>query len=855
MIRINRNRFIGCPDAVYVQSLLVSEFRDNEIVDCPGIGLNYGGMFWVTENNQITGNVFINCSLAINGSQTESDDLLNNRFIDCGTGAYFYMMGEMLLHNNTFINSVVAGIDLHSSCGGNTLYENWFINNTLHARDGGSQYWYKDGRGNYWSGLVGFYDNNADGIYDKPYWLDGNSVDRYPLVGLPGCRINEPATLGDLPERTVFVGEWMNITFQASDPDDDDLYFEVSTDPGITFSLDRTTGEFSYLAAAQDVGLIDVGVSVTDNNGSRDEGEFSLEVLFRNLPPEVEQIPDMSALPGARKLHQLRFSDPNGDKVSVSVESTETPFSVQINSHYQVSFMAIPGQEGDYRVVLNFSDNNGSFTRVAFRIVILHSNRAPVIVNIEDQKVAFGKEFTYQVVVIEDDPDTLTYSLQFSGSGQASIGGSGLIRIVPVNRDIGNRTVVVEVDDNNGSQVSETFTLWTYVDNRPPVVPENMRVRVEAGDVMKVHFDVSDPEGNAIFIFPNDEMPAWVEVREDDLSMILRPRMEHIGDHDFKLTFLDRDNLGGTMNVDVIVVGTEFPTWPLPGRIDMDERETLVLDLDPGYPGNGTVWYRFDDLRDFMDRAGSRLSISPEDGDEGEYLIGISYGIINGSEVDPRTLRIVVHRNLSSFWFGVILVPDREAYDLGSVIGASCEWGGYNGTITLKWVWEVEGSVYSRVEGDMSSVRVNFSGTWNLTLLLEGNEAPLYSKSFRIRGDDDDDDDDVRFYGSGAPSWAVALVIILIILVLSVGGSLFYIKFRKLYHEWDQDKVGMNTGGPAEVYTLRMPPSMMGSEEFDIASNSGNDYTEGDGLTPHDASYLRGEEVPEKSSQAGFRQG
>ncbi|MBN1389179.1 MAG: right-handed parallel beta-helix repeat-containing protein [Candidatus Thermoplasmatota archaeon] len=835
VMRINRNRFINCSDAIYVRYMMTSEFRENEIVDCPGIGLDYGGMFWVTENNQITGNVFINCSLAINGSSTESDDLLDNSFENCDTGVVLKNMGSMLLHNNTFLNTSSTGIYLHSTCGSNTLYENLFINNSVHAMDGGSQYWYKDQRGNYWSDLVGFFDNNGDGIYDKPYWIDGDSVDQYPLSGLPGQRINQPINMGPLEDRSVFVGEWVNLTFEAHDPDGDEPFFEVRTDPRTDFYLDPATGRFEYPAVPEDVGFIDVEVNVTDNNGSMDAGQFRIVVTFRNLPPVVEPIPTFSIYPGETRRHQLNFSDPNGDEVSVRVESTETPFSLGIDRYFILSFMPYLGQEGDYRAVLNFSDNNGTFTLVGIRIVVLHVNKAPEIMPISDMEAEPGQEFTYQVVVIEDDPDILIFSLNYSGMGDASIDQTGWIRITPDDVDIGIQTVTVEVDDNNGSVVSETFSLSVYIKNHAPVVPDNMVIRVEAGDLMTVLFDVHDPDDEKVFVLPDEDMPEWVKVNEDDLSMHLAPTMDDMGSHDFTIRFMDDEYLGVNMEVLLKVEGTMFPEWHHPPSYILYEREILLLDMGFGYDKNGTPWYRVNGLNDFLSLEGSKLCVSPVDGDSAEYHLDISYGVVNGTSAGPEEMLLIVDRNLSTFWFEVHLEPDREVYEKGESAAASCVFGGYDGGIEVHWVWESGDLVFERCSGGYSLVYLNMSGEWFLYLLMDGEEQPLYSKSFMVSGEKKEE--------NAFPWFRMIMIIVALLIVSLILLSITKRVIKKVRSDLEESMRPANDDDLLpEGY--KSAPRLTYHNEEQFVESSDNDYTAVDESAPHDALDGRGEESP-----------
>ena len=684
------------------------------------------------------------------------------------------------------------------------------------------------------------------GIHDVEPRIEIGGMDSTQLALAPGQRSNRPITLEPIADRSVFVGEWLNLTFEAFDPDGDEPYFEVNTIPAVDLSLHNSSGEFSYLAVPEDVGVIRIIVTVTDNNGSIDQDEFQMEVQFRNYPPEVEPIPTMTTQAEVKKIYQLKVTDPNGDEIAVKVESSSAAFPLSINNYLQLSFLPRRGDEGEYKVVLNFTDNNGTFTLAGFRIVVLHSNRPPMILNIRDRSVEFGQELLFQVMVIEQDPDILSFNVSYSGVGEASINESGWLRIVPDEADIGNTTVKVFVDDNNGSVVSESFTLNVIVVNHPPDVPSGMVVKAEAGDRMMVYFDIKDPNGEKVYVFPNESQPEWAVIHEASLSMLLTPERKDIGTHRFTIRFMDDEFEGGNMEVVINVVGTKFPDWTYPKTYEMMERETVTFDLDIGYSKNGTPWHMVSGLKDFMSLKDTKLRISPLDGDNGEHVLWISYGITNGTDAKPQELRIVVHRNLSGFWHVAGMEPDKESYIAGDTIVATCDWGGYGSPLTLRWEWVVEGSVYSYGTGTSSAVTVNFTGSWHLYLYLEGVETPLFAKDFQVKKPKDD---------SKGITWGMLLVaaaVLLLVAAVLVFGYMTARKLVKKYREAIEPPVQNEIVLPQG---FRSPPLLNAEMPPQFVGYSGNDYTEGGELTPHDASDVRGEKGPQESAQAGFGQG
>jgi parallel beta-helix repeat protein len=101
---------------------------------------------------------------------------------------------EMLCNNNTINENIVifnglTGITIDMS-NWNKIFLNCIANNSLNARDDGSENQWDNGKkGNYWGQTLNYnpVDANGDGISDIPYNITGSagSQDRFPLIKCP----------------------------------------------------------------------------------------------------------------------------------------------------------------------------------------------------------------------------------------------------------------------------------------------------------------------------------------------------------------------------------------------------------------------------------------------------------------------------------------------------------------------------------------------------------------------------------------------------------------------------------------------------------------------------------------------
>jgi len=221
---------------VYLENSANSFVTENTIANNEGIGVYLRDSGFTPNNYFVAGNTIsknaagIGSELSINVSITENK-IMNNS--DCGVWFYegrvsvnnniianngrgIYISGAdgSTLKENLIVSSDSYGIILHSdfsnvisnnlldnSIGmsleglGNNIYQNNFIRNTKQTESFNltnildSSY---PSGGNYWSDCNGTdlyggsYQNltGCDGIDDTPYFIDANSIDNYPLMGM-----------------------------------------------------------------------------------------------------------------------------------------------------------------------------------------------------------------------------------------------------------------------------------------------------------------------------------------------------------------------------------------------------------------------------------------------------------------------------------------------------------------------------------------------------------------------------------------------------------------------------------------------------------------------------------------------
>lgn len=244
---------------------LVYGFGDIDFIAQNGIQYSEGATGLI-QNNEIYGNLYTPSSWAATGilpfNAGPNLKIINNKIHNNGWGGIYAIgVGEnfeisnnhiydnlgdaIILYGGSFENSVIKGntiegndygiwIDSGISSSLN-ITENLFDNKEQNASDE-SNYFYDNGtKGNYWSDYLGF-DMDGDGIGEKPYDIDTDSKDRYPLTNnLLSSKVNFVEADKDYYKSGDVLSIQVEVTNDGSvqlDPNSEQLVVNITNPSG-----------------------------------------------------------------------------------------------------------------------------------------------------------------------------------------------------------------------------------------------------------------------------------------------------------------------------------------------------------------------------------------------------------------------------------------------------------------------------------------------------------------------------------------------------------------------------------------------------------------------------------------------
>jgi PKD repeat protein len=246
----------------------------------------------------------------------------------------------------------------------------------------------------------------------------------------------------------------------ASDVAGDTITF---TDDSDLFVINPATGAIIFTPTNNDVGLVQVTITATDDDGGIDNILLLINVQNENDPPVLDHIPSLTANEDEGFTYTVTADDVDEGDVLTFSDNSEL-FDIDSDSG-QISFTPTNDQVGIYTIIITVTDSVGAQDTMQVTLTIVNTNDAPILNGIPNQEAVVGERFRYQATAVDIDGDLLSFS---DNSQLLTIfPTTGNISFIPREGDEGTYTINITVSDGNGGQDSKTMTL-EIINNEEP---------------------------------------------------------------------------------------------------------------------------------------------------------------------------------------------------------------------------------------------------------------------------------------------------------------------------------------------------------------------------------------------------
>ncbi len=218
---------------------------------------------------------------------------------------------------------------------------------------------------------------------------------------------NSVPVLSDIPDQQMTVGNSIDVTFSATDPDGDPLTLDVtSSDPSIV-SFDQPTPGVIHLTA-QNAGTATITVTVDDGRGGTAQDTFTVTVSAGNSNPTLDDIADQTMTAGDTLDVPYNATDPDGDALNVLAQSD--------NPGVANAFVSAPGtislsasSAGTATITVLVDDGRGGSAMDTFTVTVSEA------VAIQPTSTADVNAEPYLTPIENDVLDTIRNTYQSSG--------------------------------------------------------------------------------------------------------------------------------------------------------------------------------------------------------------------------------------------------------------------------------------------------------------------------------------------------------------------------------------------------------------------------------------------------------
>ncbi|MGB2985952.1 MAG: putative Ig domain-containing protein, partial [Phycisphaerae bacterium] len=360
------------------------------------------------------------------------------------------------------------------------------------------------------------------------------------------------------------------------------ITFALTTFPS-GMSIDPTTGSISWTPGALQVGITDVTVVATRDDVCPSEQSFEIEVRECSISVTYHQ---PMLVPG-----QLATFIPQATAncEPLSFELLAGPEDMVIDpASGIIQWVAVLGP---FAVEVGVTDAWDASETVTFDGEVLPET-PPRITSTPPFTAQIDEVYTYQVIAVDDEGDTLTYSFVVAPSGMSIDDATGLATWTPASAQIGSHEVGIRVDDGRGGWATQTYTLTVSLtgENHPPQITSTPLFTAAVGQEYIYQVTATDEDGDTL-AYSIDTAPAGASIDSGTGLLTWTPVLGQVGSRTIKIRVDDGTGGWATQEYGVTVslfgdnvapVITSTPTFTAaPGATYLYDVEASDPDGDP----------------------------------------------------------------------------------------------------------------------------------------------------------------------------------------------------------------------------------------------------------------------------------
>ncbi|MFA5862851.1 MAG: putative Ig domain-containing protein, partial [Candidatus Thermoplasmatota archaeon] len=403
---------------------------------------------------------------------------------------------------------------------------------------------------------------------------------------------NTAPSLTPIGDRMIGENQTYSFRVSATDAENDPLNFTANNlPPGATF--DAVNATFAWQPGFEQAGnWTGIHFEVTDGNLGASE-DINVTVGQANAPPTIEIIGSLYGREASLFTFDVHASDTDGDAIRLSgfVRPQGATFVDHLNGTATFSWTPTYIQAGTYAFTIQASDGR-LYPQVTVALTVWNVDRAPTFTPKADVYAGEMDHVAFAVSAVDEDGDTLTYSMKNAPPGATFDAGKRTFQWTPSYTQAGPYAPRFNVTDGNLThEVVVGITVWN-TDRAPVFVPVPAQT-TRWNQTLTVTFSATDPDNDPLFLTLLDATPG---VNLDGLRLTWRPTSTQTGPHNVTLGVTDGNlTAPGYLVVNVTANAAPIVALDVPARVDVLASVTLRASaIDPDAGGVLRYYWDFD---------------------------------------------------------------------------------------------------------------------------------------------------------------------------------------------------------------------------------------------------------------------
>ncbi len=503
--------------------------------------------------------------------------------------------------------------------------------------------------------LQGFYkaEGKVYSVWKKDVYLFVAADDKILLL-----RHNNPPTLAGIENQNIKELQNLNIIPDALDPDGDPIFFEASNLPeGALF--DSLTGAITWVPTYEQSGLYkDITIKVIEKTETKLSAtkSFDVTVSHVNRLPVMAQVGDTLISENTTLSVTLKEgSDPDKeDKGKLAYKAENLPDGAVFDElTRQFSWAPTFEQSGVYTVDFVINDPVGGTDRDASTITILHVDRNPEIVAVENQIVNENELLSIKVEGSDpdkEDQNAISFEAKNLPDNATFDAATQMYTWTPSYDQSGEYTDILLIMTAGKLSDSTKFNVSVTHTNRSPKLEKIVDQVIDENKTLTFSVSGSDAdiEDEGKLTYSTNNLPDGSKFNPDSMNFSWTPTYEQSKEYD-NLVFIVTDPTGLSDSQFVKVSVNHINRTPVMEEIPpYSGGENVLITFkvtgsDPDVEDVDKLVYEAQTLPEGANFTDQTFSWTPTYDQSGEYSVtfNLSDGQLNDSKIVPFTVNHV----------------------------------------------------------------------------------------------------------------------------------------------------------------------------------------------------------------------